>query len=379
MLESGVIDRVELPSIMRAATAPLRTNVTAAWTRAANSRRVAAVAGGLVVLVVAWIVWPEDPTSTEDPVAVQGSGEVPIIDPTDGPVQSAIPSADAAKLAEVDRMLLTGQLEEADKLLTSLRDQYPDDPVLLWRQGRLMAKLRRKEAQALGAYGEAIDHNAGLLEDRDFYAELYELLRNRRIRDEALDLALHKMGEHGHKFLLEVVNDQKDPLGYSDRHRALDELSADEENAALVNDKLNFALDLLQATQSLTPCAAYREAIEQIAAEPDPYYYNRVKHAPVPEPPAEDAPGTEGEPAESCEGLAERRDQVLAVLVELDPAAAESSATPDAPPPPPAKPAAKKSSANKSSANKSPSKKSSSKNKSGCDKPFAIFSRKCRK
>src|SRR5690606_34234206 len=132
-----------------------------------------------------------------------------------------------------------------DSLLGLLRDEYPRDPELLWRKGRLLAKRKGKEAQALAAYGSALDADPGLLEDKDFYAELYELLRNRKLRDEALELALHKMGPYGHKFLLEEVNNEKRPLGYTDRRRALEELKKDANNIALINTKLNMALDLL--------------------------------------------------------------------------------------------------------------------------------------
>ncbi len=280
-----------------------------------RDRRVIAGAAGLLVLLGVWVVWPssEDaPANGSAAVSVGDAGVAAVGAASDGETPTA--GIDHGKLAELDRLLLANKLDEADSLLGLLRDEYPRDPELLWRKGRLLAKRKGKEAQALAAYGSALDADPGLLEDKDFYAELYELLRNRKLRDEALELALHKMGPYGHKFLLEEVNNEKRPLGYTDRRRALEELKKDANNIALINTKLNMALDLLQAPQSLTPCKAYADALGAITVQPDYYFYPRVEHAEVPV-----ASGKNAEDDARCEGLAERRQHVLEMLAPLNP------------------------------------------------------------
>jgi serine/threonine protein kinase len=378
MLESGVIDRVELPQIVAAATGPILTNMQTHLHQVARSRRGAAIAGGLVVLLVAWIAWPSSKDAT--PASESESSTAAVEDASDPDLAAqllaaATPSPGDEVLAEIDRLLLANKLDEAENVLKPLRDAYPKDAALSWRQGRLLSKRRRKEPQALAAYGAAIDAEPSLLEDKDFYSEIYELLRKPRLRDEALEIALHKMGEHGHKYLLELVNEEKKPLGYHDRQRALEELGKSDDSAALVNQPLNRALDLLQAKQALTPCAAYSSALRAIAAEPEPYYEPRVKGAPVPD--ASDV--TSGDPnaddaddAATCEGLVEARDEVLVMLAALRGEAIEEEIEIELDSGPEAsKPAAKK--------KKAPTSKSKPK-PSECDKPLAgLLNKKCRK
>jgi hypothetical protein len=369
MLESGVIDRVDLPPIVAAATGPILTNVQTQLHKVARSRRGAALGGGLAVLLLAWIAWP----SSED--AGERSDESSAVDVAEGAGARRVapsttsPSPANESIAEIDRLLLANKLDEAEKVLTPLRDAFPKDPTLSWRQGRLLSKRKRKESQALAAYGVAIDGDPRLLEDKDFYSEIYELLRKPKLREEGLELALHKMGEHGHKFLLELVNAEKKPLSYHDRQRALEELAKSEDSAALVNQPLNRALDLLQAKQALQPCVAYRDALRVIAAEPELYYEARVKRAPLPEQP--EASETGGDEAGACEGLAEAREAVLELLAAMrgDGVEEEIEIEPEPEPAPAPKPAASKK-----------KKKPASKPKQDdCDKPFAVLKKQCRK
>ena len=230
------------------------------------------------------------------------------------------PAVDA--IAEIDRLLLSGKLDEADKLLMALRDEYPKDAQLSWRLGRLLTKRKGKRTQALVAYGVAIEGDPTLLDDNEFYAELHDLLRTPSARDEALDIALHSMGRYAHSFLLELVNNEKKPLTYAKRHRALDELATDPANEAMINRQLNTALDLLQAHQSLTPCGSYDAALTAIAAAPEFYFWARVQRAvpPVADPAALGA----REDKAACEDLEARRQVLLALLVTLTPAVGDT-------------------------------------------------------
>lgn len=233
-----------------------------------------------------------------------------------------------AQLAEIDRLVLAKKAADADKLLGPLLDRFPDDARLIWRHGRLLTDQgKKKRPQALAAYGKALEKAPDLIDDRDFYAELAALIRKPGIRDEALDLALRQMGATAHTFLLELVNNERKPLDYDDRHRALDELATVSANGELVNRKLNRALDVLQAHESLTPCGAYGDALEAIAAEPDYYFYQRVERAEMPAP-KEGKHLTDADKvdAERCGAVLERREEVLALLATLEPGGPEGEA-----------------------------------------------------
>ena len=376
MLESGVIDKIELPQIIAAATGPILTDMQTRLHKVARSRRGAALGGGLVVLLLAWIAWPssrDDGPSTDDASKTNTSASVePDADLIAQVLGAASSGPDEQAVAEIDRLLLANKLDEAEKLLAPLRDLHPNDGVLSWRQGRLLSKRKRKEAQALAAYGAAIDGDPALLDDKDFYSEIYELLRKPRLRDEALEIALHKMGEHGHKFLLELVNEEKKPMGYNDRQRALEELGKSEDSTALVNQPLNRALDILQAKQALAPCEAYRDALKTIAEAPETYYEPRVKRAPVPS--ASDQP--EGSEPSTCEGLDEARDEVLVLLAALRGEAAEDEDLEIELDPTPAN--ADSAQANKKPAPKKKKQTASKSKSSDCDKPFAFLKKGCR-
>ncbi len=337
---------------------------------------VGAAAIGLVML---WIIVPSD--SVPEPAGTAGA--TPAIAPGEPtPAAQHAPDDEIAiadggpgsdALAEIDRLILSNKLDEADKLLSPLRDHYPKDAQLAWRQGRLLAKRKNKKAQALASYGAAVDSDATLLDDLQFYGELHDLLRVPALRDDALDLALQRMGRYGHKFLLELVNAEKKPLGYADRHRALDELATDPANAELVNKRLNTEYDLAQAPSSLTPCKAYGDALTAVLADPDYAFYARVEKATVPKPAA---PGTANrEEASACEGLDARRQATLDELAKLAPPdAADGEIVIDGDggkSPPPAQPAAKKPAAKK------PAAKKKKPTPSDCDKFGGVFKKKC--
>jgi serine/threonine protein kinase len=229
---------------------------------------------------------------------------------------------DEARLAEIDRMIFADKLGEAQQLLQPLLDEYPANSMLAWRQGRIFAKSKKPGAKtkALAAYRDAVDTDPLLLDDHDFYAELHALLVNPKLRTEALNFALRKMGHNGHKFLLELVNDERNPLSYNDRRRALQELATIEENAPLINLQLHRALDLLQATQAMTPCTAYRDALDSIMASPDWWYHQRVERAPMPVPKTgKNLSAEDKADAAQCEGIDVRRAEVLAELAKLAP------------------------------------------------------------
>ncbi len=283
--------------------------------------------GAAVVFMLALVMWvARQPSGKADGVASAATGDDD--EATDEALEAAalddVVGPDASALAQIDRLLEAKKVVEADALISPLRDEFPADPQLAWRQGKVLSLIKRKEAQALAAYGNALELDPALMDDPAFASELDALMRNPKVRDEALDLALQRMGERGHAFLIEQVNEERKPLGFTDRKRALAELGRTPASAEQVNTKLNLALDVLQASESITPCAAYRQALEAIAAQPDWYFHARVERAKVPEPPAAEAPHA-GEEAKACEGLVELRAVVLEQLAALAPTSASAA------------------------------------------------------
>ncbi len=295
--------------------------------RPAPKRRLAIGAGAAAVgLLTLWLIRPSETPAIDAPttVSVSPTPDAAVVRPGADDAVAVLTAAgpEASALAEIDRLLLSSKLDEADKLLAAQRDQFPKDAQLSWRLGRLLSKRKGKRTSALVAYGDAMEVDPTLLDDNEFYAELHELLRTPGARDEALDLALHQMGRYGHSFLLELVNNEKKPLTYAKRHRALDEIGTDPTNAALVNRRLNTALDLLQAHQSLTPCQSYADALTAITAAPEYYFLPRVERA---LPPKSDptVPDAREDPA-ACEGLDVRRQATLDLLATLEPTAGDT-------------------------------------------------------
>jgi hypothetical protein len=331
----------------------------------------AALAGGLlwVALFGERAAAGPEPTAARA-VAAPGGGATEL-------AVAAVGGPDAGALAELDRLLQSGELDGAETLLVALRDQHPKHPQLSWRWGRLLTKRRNRKAQALAAYGHALEAEPALLEDKHFYAELHDLLQIPALRDDGLDLALRNMGKYGHTFLLDLVNNEKKPLTYENRQRALEQLSTDSASWALVNRRLNIALDVLQARQSLTPCQAYDEALTNVAAMPDYWFYTRVERSEVP--PADVNAKTGREDPVLCATLPQRKADTLELLSALAPevegaAPAEGGAPADGKAPADAKapaPAASKSTKPDAKPKAAPKKKVD------CNKFRGIFKKQC--
>ena len=299
--------------------------------RQPSRTRVPLIAGvaAVVLALGLWAVSRGDGGDADGSLVAVGGGEAGQAiagdsegDEGDGGVLSIIDGPDDRRLAEVDRLIFSDKLGEAQQLLQPMLDEYPNNAMLAWRQGRIHAKSRKRKnkPKALAAYGDAVDAEPALLVDNDFYAELHALLVDDSLRTEALDFALRKMGRAGHKFLLELVNNERKPMGYNDRRRALQELSTVEENDALVDWRLHRALDVGQAKDALTPCTAYRDALDNIAASPDYWFLSKVERSELPKPKSgKKLTAEEQADVALCEGLEARRAEVLAELELLAP------------------------------------------------------------
>ncbi len=232
----------------------------------------------------------------------------------------------AAALNEVDLLLSansTKKAKEAEALLTPLREEFPDEPVFVWRQGRALALQPRKIARALEVYGEAVDADPTLLNEGTFYAQLHELLRKPKIRTEAIAFSLKRVGDYCDDFLVETVNDDQEPIQYDARHEVLVSLRENEATASRIDARLNRALDVMQAADASAPCKSYAAALDAVMEAPEYYFYNRVEKATVPKAPEQVDPASKDD-VELCSRLPARRDEVLAELAPLHPDAQET-------------------------------------------------------
>ncbi len=266
---------------------------------AAIPRRWWYVSGGVLGLLVLVALWP---SGNGDAADGDGDGEDLLVGKPDGGGDPAKPGDTAAKpgidedtLIAIDQALTSKNEDEALDLIRPARDKFPDDPQLLWREGKALSMKRAKSSKvtALERYGEALDRDATLIDNPDFYGELYVLLRTRTVKEQAINLALQKLGPSGHKFLLELVNvdDPKKMLDWVDRHRVLTELGGSEESSKLVDWRLNYARDLYQSTDAPKPCSAFRDTLDYIAEQKDVYFVEHLynsKLEPPPPPTGED-------------------------------------------------------------------------------------------
>jgi tetratricopeptide (TPR) repeat protein len=297
---SGTVARVrtlsgahEVAQAVRRVTLPAQRFASGLDPR--HRRILGIAAGGLGFVTLLALMWPggnaeerDDEAPTKASVAEVGLpwGKKSESKPEPEPPPESEPNllkvfapaegAPADDLAEVDRLIEGKNLAAAATRLNQLIDEYPDDPRLRIRRGRIQARSKSKDDKALDAYEKALDLDPTLLGDKALREEIIAAMRQPQARDKALNLAVRKLGEHGHAFLIELLNEDRAVLGYVDRHRALEALSSSEESLAKVNRELNVALDLWQANQSLTPCESFSRALNTVEEEPSAYYLGTV-------------------------------------------------------------------------------------------------------
>lgn len=111
--------------------------------------------------------------------------------------------------------------------------------------------------------------------------------------------------DEGLRALAQVnMRDPDRALPFARRHALLGQLEGGPD-AERIDRKLNWALDLLQAADSEMPCETFAQALDAIAATPDPDYQSLLDSARAPDP--------------SCAALDEQRAALLARLRSPDP------------------------------------------------------------
>ena len=274
---------------------------------------------GLLLLVVA--AWPDDdkaeteskaavadgatkdepeskPTKDEEsdaePAAPEGSDELVIEDdaPADEPAaedeepepkeaQSA--RALRANLASIDALMESNKYDAARITIGPLLEVYDDEPALHWRMGRVLVALGRKAnaTPALESYRAALSLDAGLIEDEEFANVFWDLLDDPRHRALSTEIAIELLGDKGHDRLAKWVNVQKGPLPYASRHAVMEHLRGAQQ-ADRINEPLQTALDLWQASTTKAPCEAFRKALDAASEHYDSYLAGSLAQVSVP-------------------------------------------------------------------------------------------------
>ena len=277
----------------------------------------AGVVGLLILIAVIPSGSDDDDGESNDTLAVAKP------EPPEPPEQLP-PGVDEDALIAIDVALTSKNDDEALDLIRPARDKFPDDPQLMWREGKALAMQRAKSSKvtALERYAEALAKDPSLSDNPDFYGELGVLLRTKNLQQQSINLALQKLGPAGHKFLLELVNvdNSKKMLGWVDRHRAVDVLMANPETAKLVDVNLNLARDLSQANKAPKPCESFATALDQIAATKDEYFVDSLYAAEAPK------PGDDTDDAALCEPIADKLILIRDMFTAMHPEAAAKHA-----------------------------------------------------
>ncbi len=244
----------------------------------------AAAAAAAVLLVAALVTWNQRPHRLEGDEVFASS-----IAP--------------ASLTEIDRALLANDSTTALQIIQPLRDEFPEDPILMWKSGSALSikPSRTNSSRALARYEDAIVRRPELLDVPEFFAELDELMRGRYVRAEAVNLALQRLDSSGHPFLLEQINTPKSSrsLSYIDRHRILDALATSEGNEALIDWELNLVQDLTQFRRLDTACETLLLVLDSISQHPSKKVYERLKRL-------KRVKNGDAEPPEICDAASKR-------------------------------------------------------------------------
>lgn len=175
---------------------------------------------------------------------------------------------DSETLARVDDLIISGELPEAHLLIAPMLDGSPHSGLLWWRQGRIFQRSKKPaiRRKALHAYGEALRVEFELMDNHEFSADLEEILMDPRVQEDAVTFIIKRMGIRGQHLLPRIAN--RSSTSYSDRHRIHKIALKSKEIREHIDWNGQILLDLIQAFQTTTPCAVYRNALEAIQEDP---------------------------------------------------------------------------------------------------------------
>ncbi len=246
------------------------------------------VAGVAAIAVVAFVLLSgqkvEPERADEGEVAAADRGE---------PGEKGVDEADEAKkgphadqLASIDAAFRNNDYDQGALLLGSLREDFPEHPGLLWREGWLLNWRDQDRVQALDRYRAALLGDPGLHDNQGFVSEFTALLRYPEVRAQAVDLAI-ELGDQGHELLLSFINDDGVRLGFTERHQILEALAGEAEILARIDRSLLLRHDVEQHLEAPRPCVALTDSLEAMLEAPDPSYAELLAEIKVPKVSAE--------------------------------------------------------------------------------------------
>jgi len=254
------------------------------------------VGAGLLALVGVALVIVVDPGQRSDPSPASDSANpAEGVGPGGGESAGwgdiaassrAIAGPAEEQIAAIDAAFRNNDYDQGALLLGALRESFPENPGLLWREGWLLNWRDQDRVHALERYREALAGDPSLHGNKAFVSELVDVLRYPEVRAQAVDVAI-KLGPGAHELLLSFINDAGSRLGFNDRHRILKALAGEEAVVAQIDTKLNLRHDIQQHLEAPRPCVALVEALEAIIAAPDPSFAEPVNKLVIPKPPAE--------------------------------------------------------------------------------------------
>jgi hypothetical protein len=188
-----------------------------------------------------------------------------------------------ANLDVVDAFINSGKYDSARIALDSLLSTYENEAQLHWRMGLVLTKLRGPDnrSMALEHYAAALIADAALLDDERFQTELWALLDDPKLRAQAVDVTIDRLGDRAHDKLLTWLNTQAAPLPYAMRHRIIEHLERGGRGKE-INRPLQLSLDLWQAGSADAPCAAFDKALAAALKEPDSFLVGTLEAVAVP-------------------------------------------------------------------------------------------------
>jgi len=153
-----------------------------------------------------------------------------------------------------------------------------------------------RRVPGLESYRAALSLKPGLLDDEEFAATFWDLLDNPRHRELSTGIAVELLGAKGHDRLARWINVQERPLPYALRQAATDHLRAAHQSER-INEPLQTAFDLWQASAAEAPCDAFGSALEAAMRDPDSYLLGTLSRVSLPK-------TGEGDETAKCPGLA---------------------------------------------------------------------------
>ena len=230
-----------------------------------------------------------------------------------------------ANLASIDALIQAGKYDAAQIALDPLLASYEDEAQLHWRMGRVLTKLRGPDNRsvALQHYAAAVIAEPELLDDASFEIELWGLLDDPKLREQAVDVAIDRLDARAHDKLLQWLNTQASPLPHLLRHRIIGHLVKGGRGTE-INRPLQLALDLWQASSAEDPCKAFADALAAAVDDPDSFLLGTLQTVRVPSAGETACPGGE----EALEGARAKHESMFAGLEPTVPKAFRKRPTP---------------------------------------------------